>query len=444
MNMMDISRGYQVLIVGAGPTGLTLAIELARRGIAFRLIEAADGPFAGSRGKGLQPRTLEVFDDLGVIDAVLAAGMPYPRLRIHGGPFSWRAGSLGTSKPTTDHEPYPNLWMVPQSRTEAILRERLYALGAGVEFGLALATFVQEDDCVRATLSNGETLRADYLVGCDGGRSLIRKTLGLELVGESLDGKATLVADIGVEGLDRDDWHIWPFAKGGPLGLCPLPGTDLFQLTASASVETRIEQAVKEAAGRHVSHVAWSSTYRPQVRMVDRYRVGRVLLAGDAAHVHPPSGGQGLNTGVQDAYNLGWKLASVVRGGAQSLLDSYESERLPVAAAVLGLSKRLHLTRSMKRGDATNQLALNYREGPLSNGAPLGRLHPGDRMPDARLEDGSRLFDQLRGTHATEIVTPEGARILVRPDGYIASIGLTRVAEYAGEPTRIVRAGLPW
>ena len=107
MNMMDISRGYQVLIVGAGPTGLTLAIELARRGIAFRLIEAADGPFAGSRGKGLQPRTLEVFDDLGVIDAVLAAGMPYPRLRIHGGPFSWRAGSLGTLKPTTDHEPYP-------------------------------------------------------------------------------------------------------------------------------------------------------------------------------------------------------------------------------------------------------------------------------------------------------------------------------------------------
>ena len=436
--------GCQVLIVGAGPTGLTLAIELARRRIAFRLIETADGPFAGSRGKGLQPRTLEVFDDLGVIDAVLAAGAPYPRMRIHGGPFSWRAGSLGSSKPTTDDVPYPNLWMVPQSRVEAILRERLRSLGTDVEFGVALAAFTQEDDCVQTMLSNRETVRTDYLVGCDGGRSLVRKTLCLELVGESLDGKTTLVADIGVEGLDRHDWHIWPFARGAPLGLCPLPGTELFQLTASASAETRIEQAVKEATGLRVSHVAWSSTYRPQVRMVDRYRVGRVLLAGDAAHVHPPSGGQGLNTGVQDAYNLGWKLAHVVRGGAQSLLESYESERLPVAAAVLGLSKHLHLTRSMKRGDATNQLALNYRESPLSNGVPLGRLYPGDRMPDARLGDGSRLFDQLRGTHATEIATPEGARILVRPDGYIASIGSAHTADYAGEPTRIVRAGLPW
>ena len=440
---MNIPMGCQVLIVGAGPTGLTLAIELARRGITFRLIEATDGPFAGSRGKGLQPRTLEVFDDLGVIDAVLAAGAPYPRLRIHGGPFSWRAGSLGTSKPATDDVPYPNLWMVPQSRTEAILRERLRALGADVEFGVALDAFTQENDCVRVTLSTGETLRAAYLVGCDGGRSLVRKTLGLELVGESLDGKTTLVADIVVEGLDSHDWHIWPFARGGPLGLCPLPGADLFQLTASAWAETRIEHAVKEATGRRVSQVAWSSTYRPQVRMVDRYRVGRVLLAGDAAHVHPPSGGQGLNTGVQDAYNLGWKLAHAARGGAQSLLDTYESERLPVAAAVLGLSKRLHLTRSIKRGDATNQLALNYRKGPLSNGVPLGRLHPGDRMPDARLEDGGRLFDQLRGTHATEIVTPEGARILVRPDGYIASIGSAHMADYAGEQTRIVHAGLP-
>jgi hypothetical protein len=169
--------------------------------------------------------------------------------------------------------------------------------------------------------------------------------------------------------------------------------------------------------------------------MVDRYRVGRVFLAGDAAHVHPPAGGQGLNTGVQDAYNLGWKLAHVARGGPDSLLDTYEAERLPIAAAVLGLSKRLHRMQTIRRGDATNQLALHYRTSPLSSGVTLGSLHPGDRMPDARLEGGSRLFDHLRGPHATEFVTSGGNRILIRPDGYIAQISSTHITEYAGQPT---------
>jgi len=437
---MVTSIDCEVLIVGAGPTGLTLAVDLARRGVPFRIIEAAERPFSGSRGKGLQPRTLEVFDDLGVIDAVLAAGAVYPRLRLHAGPFSLRAGSLGSSKEAMEAVPYPNLWMVPQARTEAILRERLSALGGAVEFSVALVRFTQAEDGVHAVLSNGDAVRAGYLVGCDGARSSVRKALGLELVGESLDGKPTLVADVEVDGLDREDWHVWPFAKGGAMGLCPLPGTELFQLTAAATAETHIEQAIKEATGFRITSVAWKSTWRPQVRMVERYREGRVLLAGDAAHVHPPTGGQGLNTGVQDAYNLGWKLAYMVRGGPEALLDTYEAERLPIAAAVLGLSKRLLQTKSIKRGDATNQLALHYRTSSLSKGEPLGKLHPGDRMPDARLADGSRLFDQLRGTHATEVVTPEGARILVRPDGYIASIGSVHVADYAGEPTRIVRA----
>jgi hypothetical protein len=223
------------------------------------------------------------------------------------------------------------------------------------------------------------------------------------------------------------------------VALCPLPHTPLFQFTARAdAVAAGIEAAVQRATGRRVARVAWSSVYQPSVRMVDRYRDGRVFLAGDAAHVHPPSGGQGLNTGVQDAYNLGWKLAHVVRGGPDSLLDTYEAERLPIAAAMLGLTKRLHQMRSIKRGDATNQLALHYRTSSLSSGAGLGALHPGDRMPDARLDDGARLFDCLRGCHATEFVTPEGPRILIRPDGYIAHIGQEHFAEYAGAPTRVV------
>jgi 2-polyprenyl-6-methoxyphenol hydroxylase-like FAD-dependent oxidoreductase len=427
------------LIVGAGPTGLTLALDLARRGISFRLIEEADVPFQGSRGKGIQPRTLEIFDDLGVIDPILAAGGPYPRFRIHLGPLSLLAGSLGSSRLPTENVPYPNLWMVPQSRTEAILRERLCALGGRVEFGKALAAFQQGERGIDATFSTGETVRADFLVGCDGGHSMVRKALGLKFEGEAIDENRMLVADVEIEGLDRCDWHLWPFVKGGVIGLCPLPNTLLFQLTAKEEIRADIEGAVHKATGRRIGRVAWSSIYQPAARMVGRYRVGRVFLAGDAAHVHPPSGGQGLNTGVQDAYNLGWKLAHVICGGPDSLLDTYESERLPIAAAVLGVSKRLYQTRSIKRGDETNQLALHYRTSSLSSGHAVGGLHPGDRMPDLWLADGSRLFEHLRGSHATELVTPEGLRILIRPDGYIAHIGLKQFDEYAGEPIQHIR-----
>lgn len=433
-----------VIIVGAGPTGLTLAIDLARRGVPFRLIEAANAPFQGSRGKGIQPRTLEIFDDLGVIDEILAAGGLYPKFRTYFGPLSLRAGSLDSARTPTESVPYPNLRMVGQARTEAILRERLHALGGAVEFGTALATFTQDQAGVEVTLSTGERARADFLVGCDGGHSTVRKALGLQLQGEALDDKPALVADLEIEGLERQHWHIWPFAKGGMIGLCPLPQTSLFQFYAKAeTVASGIEGVVHKVTGYRVQRVVWSSVYQPAVRMVDHYRVGRAFLAGDAAHVHPPSGGQGLNTGVQDAYNLGWKLAHVARGGPDSLLDTYETERLPIAAAVLGLSKRLYQTRSIKRGDATNQLALHYRSSPLSSGSALRSLHPGDRMPNLRLDDGGRLFDRLRGPHATELVTPQGTRILIRPDGYIAHIGSGHFDEYAGGAPRQVQGRVP-
>ena len=432
-----------ILIVGAGPTGLTLALDLARRGVAFRIIESADLPFSGSRGKGIQPRTLEIFEDLGIIDSILASGGPYPKFRFHFGPFSLRAGSLGSSKEASADIPYPNLWMVPQSRTEEIMRERLRLSGVEVEFGKALVKFEQDGDGVIATLASGEMVRASFLVGCDGGHSIVRKGLGVALEGDAVDEKSLLVADVEVAGLDRSDWHIWPLGKGGVVGLCPLPQTPYFQLIAKAdAVGGDLEEAVYSATGYRVGRVAWKSVYRPSVRMVDRYRVGRVLLAGDAAHVHPPAGGQGLNTGVQDAYNLGWKIAGCLRGGPDSLLDTYCSERLPVAAAVLGLSKRLHQTKSIRRGDATNQLALHYRTSSLSSGDSLGGLSPGDRMPDLPLAEG-RLFERMRGPHATELTTVEGMVILIRPDGYIARIGKEHCGEYGGEPVQQVVCTTP-
>ncbi|HXM11186.1 MAG TPA: FAD-dependent monooxygenase [Terriglobales bacterium] len=428
----------QVIIIGAGPTGLTLGIELARRSIAFRLIDAAEGPQPGSRGKGIQPRTLEVFEDLGVIGAVLEAGTPYPRFRVHLGPLSLRLGPLGGLKQVTERVPYPNLWLVPQYRTEEILRQHLAQLGGQVEFGTAFERVAPGERGVQVQLSSGELVTAEYLIGCDGGHSAVRKALGLALRGETLDTEAGFIADVKVEELDHTDWQVWPLARGGAIGLCPLPDHSLFQMMSRGEPAEGIEVAIQRVSGCPVTQIVWSSMYRPAVRMVDHLRVGRIFLAGDAAHLHPPTGGQGLNTGVQDAYNLGWKLAHVLRGGPQSLLDTYESERLPVAAAVLGRSKHIYRTGSLKRGEATNQLRLHYRTSALSSGKPFGRLHPGDRMPDLRLADGARLFEQMRGTHATEFITRDGTRILIRPDGYIGSIGRPPVATFAGEPTHRV------
>ncbi len=167
-------------------------------------------------------------------------------------------------------------------------------------------------------------------------------------------------------------------------------------MTSPRAPMNSVEEAVERVTKHKVLRVHWSSSYRPASRMVGRYRADRIFLAGDAAHLHPPTGGQGLNTGVQDAYNLGWKLAAVLRGGAESLLDTYEEERLPVAAAVLGLSSRLYKTRSLKRGEATNQLALHYRASSLSSGAPMGQLQPGDRMPNVQLEDRTKLSIRCR------------------------------------------------
>jgi 2-polyprenyl-6-methoxyphenol hydroxylase-like FAD-dependent oxidoreductase len=451
------AASVQVLIVGAGPTGLTLACDLARRAVSFRLVDAAPRPFDGSRGKGLQPRTLEVFDDLGVVDAVLAAGGSYPPFRIHLWRMSMRRGGLGGNRPATPEVPYPNLWMIPQWRTEQILRERLRALGGEVELATPLTTFEQDGDGVTASLGRAERVervRAEFLIGCDGGHSVVRKTLGVRLEGEAVPGRPVVVADVEVEGLERDSWHVWPLARGCMLTLCPLPGTETFQMTATIGrgavppdlTEAGIGRLVHRASGHRrleVGRVSWMSRYQPHVRMVDRYRVRRVFLAGDAAHVHPPAGGQGLNTGVQDAYNLGWKLAQVLRGAPDALLDTYEAERLPIAAAVLGLSKRLQISGSLRRGPESQQLGLHYRGGPLApdSATALRTLRAGDRAPDAPCRDHRdqqiRLFDVFRGTHFTLLAFGASqadtvARVSARWAGSVRTIRVHEAAPGGG------------
>jgi 2-polyprenyl-6-methoxyphenol hydroxylase-like FAD-dependent oxidoreductase len=463
--------GTDVLVVGAGPTGLALAVDLARRGVRALVVERADALFPGSRGKGIQPRTLEVLDDLGVLDAVRAAGGPYPVGLI------WQDGvRQGEHRMTdeiepTEAEPYNGTWMLPQWRTQEILYARLRELGGDVAFGRELAGLAQDTDGVSASFTSGRPVRARYAVAADGGRSTVRRALGVGMTGETVDPNPILVADLRLTGLDRDHVHMFP-PRGDGDGftvIFPLAGTEDFQLIAQFPDGTDIDLSLdgirKVVATRthltpdDVAEVRWASNFRPRAGLADRFREGRIFLAGDAAHVHSPAGGQGLNTSVQDAYNLGWKLGAVLGGGAPaSLLDSYEEERLPVAAGMLGLSTRVHRG-EVRRGAATQQLGLGYRGSSLAvetrAGLPDDALHAGDRAPDG-IRDGVRLFDAFRGPHWTllSVGTDQhvatlpaavhtvripsyeayGAGVfLVRPDGYVGWAGETArgLAEYA-------------
>jgi 2-polyprenyl-6-methoxyphenol hydroxylase-like FAD-dependent oxidoreductase len=466
------------LIVGAGPTGLTLACDLARRNVACRVIDRAEQPFAGSRGKGLQQRTLEVFDDLGVLDAIFAGGAPFPPFRLYAGTqLVWERsleqmlGAAATALPPG--APYVRPWLIPQWRTDAILARRFEALGGRVEHGTALTGFEQDEDGVTATLTRAgdtESLRTEYLVGADGGHSFVRQALGVAFEGTTLDVERTLIGDVGVSGLDGIACHLLT-AAGDPsrrFSLWNLPGTDLYQFVVSLAADeapelslAALQRLLEQRSGRvdiRLHDLRWASIYRVNARLAERFRVGRVLLAGDAAHVHSSAGGQGLNTSVQDAYNLGWKLAAALHGADPSLLDSYEAERWPVAARVLGATALMH-HRGFRAPEPTepqpalHQLDIHYRDSPLAidDRPHPGRLRAGDRAPDARLPDGRRLFDVFRGPHFTLLAlgihasnpVPMGSTrpliietaepidgydiepghfVLVRPDGHIGII----------------------
>ena len=282
------------------------------------------GPQRGSRGKGLQPRTLEVFDDLGIGERVIAHGrmaMPIRSIGLDG------EVTLGGTEPEALKDrpdiPYTTSLITPEWRTEEALRLRLADLGGVVEFGTVLERFEQSDETVSAVLASGgetETVTAQWLIGCDGGHSVVRAQAGVAFAGETREELRMIVADLGVDGLDRDVWHMWRHPDG-LLALCPLPSTSVFQYQAlippgqdPALSLANMQAILEQRTGRsdiRLHEPEWLSLWRANIRLVDRYRVGRVFLAGDAAHIHSPAGGQGMNTGIQDAYNLGWKLAAV-------------------------------------------------------------------------------------------------------------------------------------
>jgi 2-polyprenyl-6-methoxyphenol hydroxylase-like FAD-dependent oxidoreductase len=417
--MADIKNDLEVLIVGAGPSGSALALDLVRRGARVRVIDKAPRAFEGSRAKGVQPRTQEIFHDFGILADALAEGSAYPLAGLHLGPVTipWR---MQKETSATDDVPWPNVLLLPQFRTDGILHRALARLGVTPEFGVALTSLEQDATGVTSTLSTGEVVRSRYLVGADGGASSVRKGAGIAFAGSTNADDRTLIVDASIDGLARNRWHMWAKSKGRGVGACPLPHSDQFQimmrLTSDEEVdlaEAALAERFRSLTGRTLRDVTWTSVFRPNVRLADHYRNKRVLLVGDAAHVHTPAGAQGLNTGVQDAYNLGWKLGQVLVGGPRHLLDSYEAERRPIAAHVLGRSSELYgsiekggvsSVGGLRRGDEERQLLLTYRGGPLALADDAtATLHVGDRAPDAACEGLgiSRLFDAFRGPHFT-------------------------------------------
>ncbi|WP_380282362.1 FAD-dependent monooxygenase [Kitasatospora purpeofusca] len=426
-----------VVIAGAGPTGLTLACGLARQGVAVRVIDRAPEFPTGSRGKTLNPRSLEVLADLGLGERLAAAGRTHlPFRKYFDGEFVNETEPFAGVRPTATTPYAASLWL-PQTRVERLLRERLAEHGVRVERATELVDLRQDGAGVEVRLADGGRIAAEYLVACDGGRSTVRKLLGIPFVGDGDPEPVMVCGDVEVEGLDPAAWHQW-FGPRGAFMLCPFPGTRRWQLQASPETDADGRpvapslESFRRLAALHtgradlgLDNATWLSTWRVNVRMAERYREGRVFLAGDCAHVHPTAGGLGMNTGIQDAWNLAWKLGHVLRGLAgPALLDTYQEERLPIAAWTLdvtsagmaavtaGISTPGIGVEVGRVGDLTG-LALAYRWSSLADDRLAGPVRAGDRAPDSPCPgpDGgpARLFEHFAGDHFTLLGLGPGA-----------------------------------
>ena len=474
-----------VLISGAGPTGLFLALWLTRLGVRVRIADPKPGPVQETRDIAVQARTLEFYDQLGLGDEAMRRGRHFDRLNlfVRG---QWR-GAVRLRGVGADLTPHPYLYILTQDQNEALLVEHLAGLGVTIDWNTEVTTVTQDDEGVTATLQcDGppEVVRSCYAAGCDGVRSAVRHALGIPLSGGTYQQRF-YVADITLSGrvregdvnLSLDDDHF--------LAFFPMPepyrhrvvgqlGPDAPQDATFGAVRGELE-----ANGlAHVERLHWFSTYRVHHRVADRFRVGRTFILGDAAHVHTPVGGQGMNTGLGDAANLAWKLAQAVHGGLENLLDTYEPERRPFAVSLVNTTDRV-FSGIVQNGPAArfvrlaliptllplltsaeavrrllfltvSQTRLHYPTSPLSQGA-AGRVRGGDRLPWIPLTDGRSNYDALRSltwqVHAYGPPAPEflawctrrdlplqvfpssrrsrraglspHAIYLVRPDGYV-------------------------
>jgi rifampicin monooxygenase len=485
----DRAPVFDVIIAGCGPTGAMLAAELRLHDVRVLVLEKETEPVSFVRIVGLHMRSLELMAMRGLLDRMLEHG----RKRPAGGFFA----AIDKPAPKDLDSAHSYLLGIPQPVVERLLEEHAIQLGAQVRRGGAVAGFEQDDEGVTVELADGEQLRSRYLVGCDGGRSTVRKLLGVAfpgepsrtetLMGEMQVGVPQEEISAKVTEIGRTNKRFWlrPFGEGAYSVVVPAEGVS--DRTEPPTLDD-FKQQLRTVAGTDfgVHSPRWLSRFGDATRLAERYRVGRVLLAGDAAHIHPPTGGQGLNLGVQDAFNLGWKLAARIRGWApETLLDTYHDERHPVAEDVLDNTRaqmELHstepgpqavrrlLTELMDFDEVNRHLIekitaigirYDFGEGPdllgrrlpdidVKGGRLYGLLHRGrglllDRTERLTVGGWSDRVDHLADPTAALDVPC----VLLRPDGHVAWIGDDQQAlddhlsRWFGNPARPDRRSAP-
>ncbi|WP_328609879.1 rifampin monooxygenase [Amycolatopsis sp. NBC_00345] len=455
---------FDVIIAGGGSTGMMLASELRLHGVDVLVLERDAEPTKIVRAQGLHTRSIEVLDQRGLLEPFLALGTQHPV----GGFFA------GITKPQPDRldTTYPFVLGIPQTTTDRLLNEHAVELGAEIRYSREVVGLTQDDDGVTAELADGTQLRSRYLVGCDGGRSTVRKRLGVGFPGEPAKNE-WLLGEVRIAVPEDEMMPVVMeiYKKRGGFGAIPL-GDGVYRMVVPAAgvAEDRtippslddLKQQMQEIAGTDfgINSPRWLSRFGDSTRLAEHYRVGRVLLAGDAAHIHPPMGGQGLNLGIQDAFNLGWKLAAEINGWApDGLLDSYEAERHPVAADVLDNTRAQVELRSLEPGPrALRRLVSELMDFDEVNRFLIGKITAigirydfgeghellGRRLRDVPLKRG-RLYEQMhegrgllldqtgrlsvagwadRVDHVVDVSEElDAPALLLRPDGHVAWVG---------------------
>ena len=508
--------GPLVLIAGAGPTGLVLALWLTRLGIAVRIIDKSAEPGSTSRALAVQARTLEHYRQAGIADTVIAAGVKIANLNF------WAQGARVARVPIRGIgeglTPYPFPLVLPQDVHERLLIEELKALGVNVERRTKLLRFEQQGGAVRVALElpdgSEENCEAAYLAGCDGASSTVREQLGIGFPGGTYEG-LFYVADVEASGpAVNQELHV-DLEDADFALVFPMQGEGRIRLVGivrEGSARERGELTVEDVRGKaiahlklHIAKVSWFSTYRVHHRVARSFRQGRAFLLGDAAHVHSPVGGQGMNTGIGDAVNLAWKLAAVLKNEAsEALLDTYEPERIAFAQRLVATTDRV-FTAVTRQGPlarlvrtrvvpslapllfrlaavrrfffrTVSQTAIRYRQSSLSAGR-AGAVHGGDRLPWFEMVQGPDNFAPLASLKWQVHVYGEprpgvaeacgnlglalhrfpwqramaqaglmrGALYLIRPDGYVALADARRepdsLRRYFEERRNLVRRG---